>query len=223
MQDSSVVVIVPAFNEGVRLESVLRSLKKTGMTFVVVDDGSADNTASIARKFSKHVLVHKVNIGKGAALKTGCEFAFGRLSAEAVVFVDADSQHDIGALPLFLQGLKAGYPVILGERMIDSSMPLIKIIGNRLASVLVNVLFGMYIPDIPSGYKAMTKWGYRQVKWKSSDYKVELEIAVNIAKKHVRFCSVPIKTIYVDYERGFHFLDALSQIGSLLSWRFSNN
>jgi hypothetical protein len=100
-------------------------------------------------------------------------------------------------------------------------MPLIKIIGNRFASVLVLALFGSYVPDIPSGYKALTKRGYNQVKWSSPDYRVELEIAVRVAKKHLPFSVVPIKTIYSDYQRGFQFLDALQMIGYTLWWRIS--
>ena len=221
MKRSEIVVIIPAYNEAKYITRVLRAVKKTNFRFVVIDDGSSDETAKLAQRHCDHVLVHRVNLGKGAALKTGCEYAFTKLNAQAVIFMDSDAQHNPAELHLFFEQLQAGAHVVFGVRAFDATMPWIKITSNRLASVAVKWLYGTYIPDIPSGYKAMTKWAYSRVKWNSRDYRVELEIAVNVAKRQLQFTTVPVQTIYLDLNRGFHLLDALQMGFDLISWRFT--
>lgn len=213
------VIVIPAYNEAGYIDAVLSAVKRLGMRHVVVDDGSSDDTYALASRATTHVLRHDLNLGKGAALLTGCEYAFGEMDAQAVIFMDSDAQHDSNELPLFLHQLDEGADLVLGVRSFDNQMPLLKIMGNRFASFLVLVLFGQYIPDIPSGFKAMSRKGFRQVRWQSSDYRVELEIAINIARKKLPYATVPVTTIYNDYDRGFQFLDALQMIGSALWWR----
>jgi glycosyltransferase involved in cell wall biosynthesis len=87
-------VIIPGFNEARYLTKVLDKTIKFHQNIIFVDDGSSDNTASIASKKIKQVLVHDVNLGKGAALKTGCDYAFSHLKAKAVILMDSDNQHD---------------------------------------------------------------------------------------------------------------------------------
>ncbi len=212
-------MVLPAYNEAQYLASVLKELNATKYPYVVVDDGSSDETSTIAKRYTKHSIRHRINLGKGAALRTGCEYAFTRLNAQAVIFMDSDAQHKSEELDLFRHQLTEGHLVVLGVRAFDSSMPLIRIMGNRLSSVLVLILFGRYIPDIPSGYKAMTKSAYHKLRLQSSGYNIELEIAVKIARKRLQFTTLPITTIYHDLERGFQPLDTLSLMVDLLKWR----
>lgn len=220
IQKKDVVVVVPVFNESEYIAGVLKNLNKTKYRYVVVDDGSSDNSVLLARKYAEHVLVHRINLGKGAALTTGTEYAFSKLKARAVVFMDSDAQHNPLELDLFLEKLKDGEQVVFGVRSFDTAMPWIKITTNRTASVLVSWLYGVYIPDIPSGFKALTKEAYEQVAWSSTNYSVELEIAVNVAKKRISFSTVPVQTIYLDFNRGFQILDALQMGFDLIRWRF---
>jgi len=216
---SSTWIVIPAYNEEKYIDCVLKKVAKFSKNIVVVDDGSADNTAVIAQKYCSHVLVHKVNLGKGAALKTGCEYAFQKLGAKAVILMDSDDQHDPAKLPEFFQHLKDGSRVVLGERAMNFQMPLIKIIGNRFSSILVLVLFGVYIPDIPSGYKAFTKKAYQKIKWHSSGYEAEVEIAARIAKNKLAFTTITIPTIYHDTDKGMTLLDTFEMIIKVISWR----
>lgn len=213
-------VIIPGMNEEKYVATVLKKVRLQTNNIIFVDDGSKDKTASIAKKYTDHVLSHSVNLGKGAALKTGCEYAFKTLKADAVVFMDSDDQHDPTELPLFFKELQNN-SVVFGVRAFDDKMPLIRIMGNRIASVLIYFLFGSYIPDIPSGFKAMTANAYKQLAWNSSDYAVEMEIAAKTAKYKKRFAVVQIKTIYHDLERGMTILDTLRMITKILSWRIS--
>lgn len=212
-------MVLPAYNEAQYLASVLKELNATKYPYVVVDDGSSDETSTIAKRYTKHSIRHRINLGKGAALRTGCEYAFTRLNAQAVIFMDSDAQHKSEELDLFRHQLTEGHLVVLGVRAFDSSMPLIRIMGNRLSSVLVLILFGRYIPDIPSGYKAMTKKIYHRLKLTATGYNIELEIAVKLARARLPYHTLPITTIYHDLERGFHPLDTFSLMVDLLKWR----
>ncbi len=213
-------VIVPAYNEEKYVAHVLQKLKKTWSNIIVIDDGSHDKTFEIAQKIVPHTLRHPLNLGKGAALKTGCEYAFSVLKAEAVIFFDADDQHDATLLPAFAESLQH-HAVVLGVRSFDTRMPLLRIMLNRLGSVLVLLLFGSYVPDIPCGYKGFTKTAYTYLKWNSRDYAVEMEIAAKIAKNKLDFMTISIPTIYHDLDRGMNLLDTFAVVRQLIAWRLS--
>lgn len=213
-------VIIPGLNEEKYIATVLKKVLKQTKNIIVVDDGSNDSMPKIAQRYTDHILSHSVNLGKGAALKTGCEYAFKKLGADAVVFLDSDDQHDPEELPLFYKALE-DYDVVFGIRSFDDKMPLIRIMLNRLASFVIMVLFGAYIPDIPSGYKAFTKKAYKKIAWNANDYSVEMEIAARTAKYQIKYATVEIKTIYHDFDRGMTILDTVRMITRIISWRIS--
>lgn len=211
-------VVLPAYNEERYIIRVLERLGKVTTNIIVVDDGSSDKTVSLAKKHSKHVLEHSINLGKGAALTTGCDYAFKKCKADAVIFLDSDDQHDPELIPLFIEKLHH-FGAVFGVRSFDNNMPLLRIFLNRFASVLILVLFGKYIPDIPCGYKAITHKTYKKISWKARDYAVEMEIAARVAQYQIPFTSIAIPTIYHDLDRGMNFLDTLTVVTQLLSWR----
>lgn len=101
---NSFYVIVPAYNEGKRIDAVIKLIKKYAKNIIVVDDGSKDNTYDIAKRTGVDVLKHIINLGKGAALKTGCDYAI-KEGARKIVVMDADGQHDPSEIPYFLSYL----------------------------------------------------------------------------------------------------------------------
>ncbi len=212
-------VVIPGFNEEHYLARVLKKVKKFSRLVVYVDDGSVDKSAYIASKFTSHVLTHEVNLGKGAAMKTGAEYAFSILKADAVIFMDADDQHDPREIPRFEERL-AKVEVVFGVRTMGPSVPMLRYMGNKLASVLLNNLFGAYIEDIPSGYKAFTKRAYKKIVWDSTGYEVETEIAVRVLKNKLKFASLGIEAIYHDTDKGMTLLDAMHISTCLMRWRF---
>ena len=217
-----IYVVITAYNEAKYLASFLQKLRTQTPNFIVVDDGSADETAKIAQKFTKHLLVHPVNLGKGAAMKTGADYAFKILQADVVIFMDGDDQHDpldLAKFDNFFMLQKQG--LAFGVRAFDQNMPLYRIFGNRFASVLINLLFGQYLSDIPSGFKAMSRAVYQKLRWQSSDYGVELEIACKTAKYKIPFTEIPIKTIYHDLDRGMSMIDAFKMIYKIILWRIN--
>ncbi len=213
-----IVIVVPAYNESRFIGKFLDKLLTFTKQVVVVDDGSVDKTCDIAQSKGVECLAHLVNLGKGAALKTGCDYAFKKMGADAVVIMDGDDQHVVSDIKLFEKALKDGAQVVLGIRQMDAKMPLMRILGNKSMSILINVLFGRYIADIPSGFKAMTKSAYKSLYWQSSGYEVETEIAVRIAKSRLSFVEVPISTVYHDKDYGFNLLDAAEILLKLPYW-----
>lgn len=218
---SAVWVVVPAYNEVAYLTRFLTKLLKYTQNVVVVDDGSVDNTMNAARKLGVLVLQHQTNLGKGAALRTGCRFAFEELQAQAVILMDGDDQHDPSDLPLFYEALAADHQVIFGIRQEPQNMPWLKLKINRLSSLITALLFGKYILDIPSGFKAFTREAFQQIKWEAADYAVELEIAAKTAKYQIPFTTVCIKTIYHDMNKGFSALNILSMVRHIIKLKLT--
>lgn len=211
-------VIVPAYNESEYLDKVLPKLSSQWKQFILVDDGSSDDTSKIAHRYTPHVLIHQINLGKGAALKTGCEYAFNELQATDVVFFDADDQHDAKYIADMVTLLDT-VPVVFGVRAFNNQMPLLRIMLNRVASIITLIFFGQYIPDIPSGFKALSKSAYQKIKWTSSDYSVEMEIAARVAQYKIPFEVVNIPTIYHDLDRGMTLLDILHMAFNVITWK----
>lgn len=214
----NIVIVVPAYNESRYIGRFLDQLLPITSKVIVVDDGSSDKTREVVTSRGVQCLTHMVNLGKGAALKTGCDYAFKKMGAEAVIIMDGDDQHAVSDLKLFKRELDRGAQVVLGVRQMDAKMPLMRILGNKGMSILINLLFGHYIADIPSGFKAFTKSAYKQISWHSSSYEVETEIAVRLAKSKLPYVEVPISTVYHDKDYGFNLLDAGKILVKLPYW-----
>lgn len=202
-------VVIPAYNEANYISRVLSKVLVETSQVIVVDDGSSDNTYAQALTFPVHVIRHRLNLGKGAAMKTGCEYAFSRLGADAVVMMDADDQHEASELPLFFSALGRGSQVVFGVRQEPKEMPWLRLKMNRLGSFLTYLVFGEYILDIPSGFKAFTGQAYQIIAWEAHNYAVELEIAARTAKAKLRYDYVRIKTVYHDTNKGMTMLDVI--------------
>ncbi len=206
---AKVVIVIPCHNEARHLKNLFKSIKNNcSLQIVLVDDGSTDETFMLASSLTPFVLRHQINLGKGAALRTGCDFAFHHLQADWVIMMDADEQHSAKDLQLFTEAISQNHGLILGVRSFRG-MPYGAVIANKLSSFLLRVLYRQYIPDIPSGYKAISYSVYQQILWPGSGYEVEFEIARAVVHKKIPYQVVKIRTIYPKYVRGMTFLDGL--------------
>src|SRR5258708_14351967 len=143
-----IAVVVPAYNENKRISKVLEKLVDTNLPIIVVDDGSKDQTFNTVKGFKVIALRHKVNLGKGADLKTGAQAAFS-LGAQAVVIMDSDGQHKVEELPKFIQLINSGkYDIVIGSRNLSHGVPLIRYLGNKFASIFIRFLFNIYVSDL---------------------------------------------------------------------------
>lgn len=211
-----VFIVIPAYNEEKRIGPVLAEIKRVGLSSIVVDDGSKDKTLEIAKRYTPFALCHGINIGKGAALKTGCQAAFS-LGAEAVIMMDSDGQHRPEDLPKFVSALKK-CSVVLGRRDF-AGIPLVRLIGNRIISLAVELLFGIKASDILCGFKAFTKKAYDEIRWNSLGYSVETEIVAMTGKKRLTNCEVPVATVYYDKFKGLTILEGMGILLDILKFR----
>ncbi|MBW2996342.1 glycosyltransferase family 2 protein [Candidatus Woesearchaeota archaeon] len=210
-------VIIPAYNEEKRIASVINKVKKYVDNVVVVDDGSKDDTGKVANKTGAFVLVHILNLGKGAGVKTGCDFALKR-GAEKLILIDADGQHDADEIPRFLKALEEA-DVVFGSRGINKKMPWVFRMGNRFLNSMMGFLFGIKLKDTQCGYRAFTAEAYKKVKWRASDYSMESEMIANVGKRHLRYKEIPIETLYLDKYKGTTMFDGIKIGFNLIKWR----
>ena len=168
----NIFLVIPSRDEGKRLDATLKAVSSYFPLnrVVVVDDGSC-TAVKIPPKFPVMLLRHQINLGKGAALLTGTKFAFKK-GADAVIFMDADGQHDPAEIPKFIKHLQKGYDLVLGSRRPKLDTPLVRFLGNKAASLYISLLFGAYVTDLLSGFRAVNKKAFKLLKWQSSNYGV---------------------------------------------------
>ena len=220
MKDKDFFVIIPAYNEVPRIGEVIKGVKKFTKNIIVVDDSSTDKTGEVAKKEKAVVLRHRINLGKGAAMKTGVETAFS-LGAQGVILMDADGQHDPKHIPEFLEKLSQGFDIVFGSRNLSFGVPLVRFLGNKFGSVLISLIFGIYRSDMLCGFMAFTKKTYPKIKWDSSRYGVETEIVARTGKNKLKYIEVPIETIYKDKYKGVTILDAIGILFNIPRWLIS--
>jgi UDP-N-acetylglucosamine---dolichyl-phosphate N-acetylglucosaminyltransferase len=217
MAKDNVWVVIPAYNESKHISSVIKKVKRYAKNIAVVDDGSKDKTYSISVKSGVKALRHIVNLGKGAALKTGCDYALKR-GAEKIIAVDADGQHDPKEIPNFLMALHSA-DIVFGQRRFSKNMPVVFRFGNWFIDKTVKLLFGMDLKDTQCGYRAFTSEAYNKIRWKASDYSMESEMIANSGKKHLKYKVVPIATIYSDKYKGTTVFDGIKIVLNMIKWR----
>src|SRR6201989_1378149 len=124
-------IVVPAFNEASVIGDVIADIRSVFDHVVLVDDGSKDNTGDIALRAGAHLVKHPVNLGQGAAIQTGVEYARSQAGAEVVVTFDADGQHRVKDVVRMIDRLTAEkFDVVIGTRFaehgVQSDVPLLK-------------------------------------------------------------------------------------------------
>jgi glycosyltransferase involved in cell wall biosynthesis len=193
-------VLIPALNAAQTLGQLIAGLMPfVGIeSVVVVDDGSSDETAAIAKAAGAVVLSHGVNRGKGAALRTGFQYVLSSSRDDSVITMDADLQHDPKDVPTFLSAWHSGnLDLILGHRRkIGSGMPAHRILSNTITSALVSARTGVKIRDSQTGFRLIARRVLSSIEVQADGYEAETEILIKAALKGFRIGSVPIATIY---------------------------
>ena len=222
MTMKKVFVVIPAYNEEARLPNLIKKLKKyiDLSNVVVVDDGSKKK---ICNFLPKRVMVvrHGVNLGKGMALKTGCDLV-SKLGAERIVLMDADGQHDPKEIPLFLEDLDKGFRIVFGVRRLEKGMPKWRMAGNTFLRWVTNYLFEIDLNDVWCGYRVFDAKIYKKIIWDSSDYSSDVEMVVNVARNGYLYGERFVGTIYHDKVSmtGTTLHDGLKLLIDLVLWRF---
>jgi glycosyltransferase involved in cell wall biosynthesis len=219
-------VLIPAFNEERTLEHVIDTVLKVpeDLEIVLIDDGSSDDTWRVmeSRVDGDRVrsVRHDVNRGKGAAIRTGLTHARGHI----VLIQDADLEYspdDYGAL---LEPLKTGRAtVVYGSRSFSShaAYSYWYVMGNRLVTLITNVLYNCYLADIETGYKVMPLEVARGLDLHARGFELEPEITAKLLRLNHRIFEVPITYTARSREEGKKLtaMDGVKAVLTLLRYR----
>jgi len=191
-----VAALIPAYQAAATLGEVLLGLQALAEPpeVLVVDDGSRDATALVARQHGARVLSFAANRGKGHALLAG--FAALRDDFDGVVTLDADGQHPPECLPAFVAAAREGAELVLGRRARTPDMPLMRRVANGASSVWATTIAGQRISDSQCGYRLHSRRLLKGTPITPGRYEVETELAVRAARLGFRVVEVEIPTLY---------------------------
>ncbi len=204
MSQDPIFIVVPIYNEVSIISQVIEGIKKASFTnIIVVDDGSTDDPSDAIKKTGAIYIMHTLNRGKGAAVKTGIEAAKS-LGATIIVTIDGDGQHNPADIKRLIQPIQeADCEVVLGVRTHNrAQMPLLKRLANTFADIFIHMLSGLKVNDSQSGFRAYGKHALELINTRSDRYEFDSEIVREIARHQLRYKEVPIETHYTDYSRG---------------------
>jgi glycosyltransferase involved in cell wall biosynthesis len=211
-----VAALVPAYQAEAHLGDVLARLARVpeAIEILVVDDGSTDGTAAIARGAGVRVLALPENRGKGHALVAG--FAALR-GFDGVVSLDADGQHPPECLPAFVRAAEQGADLVLGVRRRSREMPLIRRLANGVSSAWASWLAGQPVADSQCGYRLYGRRMLDRTPITPGRYEVESEVIVRAARLGFRLGAVPIPTVYGTEESQMRTLRDVPRIFGVLA------
>lgn len=200
---SNIFIIIPVYNEATVIAETLHDVLKTGHKVIVVDDGSVDGTAEIVKKFPVYYICHPVNLGQGAALQTGMEFA-KRNDVLAVVHFDADGQHMASDIDRLLKPVLAEEcDVVFGSRFLQPQqrMPAMRRALLKLARY-VNWLFtGVLLSDAHNGLRALSHHAVNAIYFYENRMAHASEILSQINDKALTYKELPVTIRYTAYSR----------------------
>lgn len=190
-------VIIPTYNEAKAIGGLINQIKAKGLEVIIIDDGSSDDTVKIAEVSGAQVLRNQVNLGKGASLIKGYNFAVAQ-GYETVISMDGDGQHSCDDIAKFIQQAEiSSNAVFVGNRMAATGqMPLVRILTNRFMSGLISLITRQRIPDTQCGFRLLKKEVLTRLGLSASKYEIESEVLIRAAHLGFKIESVPVKTIY---------------------------
>ena len=220
-------VIIPVFNEANTINLIVKNVKNTGLAdeIILVDDGSTDGTRDKLEilkrdKFIK-VVLHDINKGKGAAVRTGMEVAKG----DVLLIQDADLEYDPRDYPALLKPIEDGKAdVVFGSRFLGGPRRVAMfwhMVANKLLTFTTNILYNTILSDMETGYKAFRREILNGIRLHANRFDFEPEFTAKILKRNIRIFEVPISFNPRNYSEGkkIKFRDALMAFWTLLKYR----
>ena len=203
-------VVVPVYNEEATLSVVVGKLLSVPclLEIIIVDDCSTDGTAEQARQLAEmheqvRIVRHQRNGGKTAALKTG----FALTSGQIVIVQDADLEYDPADVPALIEPIQRGAAdVVFGSRL-SGGRPqraylFWHLVGNRMLTLLTNVLFNTTLHDMETGYKAFRSEVLRSLHLTRDDFGIEPELTGEVCRRKLRVYELPIAYYGRTYAEG---------------------
>ncbi len=210
-----IAALIPAYQAAAHLGEVLQRLQALDPApdVLVVDDGSRDATAEVAREFGARTHVFAANRGKGNALLAGFELL---ADYDGVVSLDADGQHPPECFPAFARAAEAGADLVLGTRSRNASMPPARRFANGFSSGWTAWLAGQRVTDSQCGYRYYGRDLLRSTPITPGRYEVETEAIVRASRLGFVIAEVEIPTVYGEEKSQIHaFRDVPRIVGTM--------
>lgn len=200
---ADVWVLVPAFNEAEVVGTVVGELRSAFPHVVCVDDGSSDGTADVALEAGAHVVSHPVNLGQGAAIQTGVEYARSQVGARVFATFDADGQHRLTDVITMIERLRCGdVDVVIGTRFASSGaghIPLSKRLILRTAALLSPASRRLGLTDSHNGLRVFNRTVADSLTLTMSGMSHAGEFVSLIDENDWRVTEQPVEILYTDY------------------------
>lgn len=196
-------VVIPLFNEATVIGQVISELREEFLNVVCIDDGSRDGSGDVARAAGARVVRHPINLGQGAALQTGFEYALER-GTKFVVTFDADGQHRVvDALAMLERARNEDLAVVFGSRFLDDRTKpgLMKKIVLKTAVWVTNVTTRTRLTDAHNGLRVIREDALRRIKLRQDRMAHGTEIVVQLGRTGLPYAEQPVEVIYTDYSK----------------------
>lgn len=217
-----IAAVIPAYNEENNIGNVINQVKGLVDFVIVVDDGSFDRTFEVVKDIKDSnifLLKHRVNLGKGAALRTGC-LAATKLGAEIIATIDSDGQHSPEHALKMVEKLKEGnLDVVFSVRQGGNKMPIIRRVGNGLLNWIARSFFNLKLQDLWCGLRVIRVAVLPQINWTGNDYSGEVQMALKVGQNNLRYEEYFIPTVYNNQFKGVMIIDGLKVLLLLVLWR----
>lgn len=231
---SKIIFLIRAYNEATRIIPVIESIFSAGYTHIlIVDDGSKDNTLEVLSRFpSLHIVHHPFNRGGGAALETGFEYIRRNgeiLGIEFVVTFDADGQHHVEDMKVFVEAFKKDptLDLVLGSRFIvktHTNVPLFRrliLLGGQFFTLFIS---GVWLTDAHNGYRMMKLETVKKIRLTMDGMEYGSEFVDEMHHQKCRFAEVPVNVTYTEdtLAKGQHLGGAWRIVTRMLWKKFFN-
>lgn len=203
MKKTKIFAVVAAFNEEKTISAVLADLGKYVDRIIVVDDGSSDKTADMVKGVGVTLLRHLSNLGQGAALQTGFEYA-KKQGANIVITYDADGQFKASDISKLVEPiLQKKADIVLGSRFLGNAIniPLTRLITLKLGIIFTFIFSGLKLTDTYNGLRALNSQALQKINITQNRLAHASEILDQIKAKKLKYTEIPVTVIYTDYSK----------------------
>lgn len=201
--NTDVWVVIPLYNEATVIGGVIEGLLPTFPNVVCIDDGSSDGSGEVARGAGARIVSHPINLGQGAALQTGFEYALER-GAEFVVTFDADGQHRVvDAAAMVERARNEDLSIVFGSRFLDdrTNPGLLKKIVLKTAVAVTNWTTKTRLTDAHNGLRVIRQDALRRIRLKQDRMAHGTEIIAQLGRTKLPYAEEPVEVLYTDYSK----------------------
>lgn len=218
-----IVLVMAAYNEASRIPIVVDDVSKYVDKIIVVDDGSSDGTSLAIKNKKAIVLRHKINLGQGAALQTGFDYA-KELNPEVVITYDADGQFKASEIPKVIRPiLKGETDVVLGSRFMGKveNLSLVRKLILKVGVLFTYIFSEVKLTDTHNGFRAFNLKALNRINITQNRMAHASEIIDQVVNRGVRYIEIPVSVKYDDYSKGKKNQSNLNSLKIVLDIIFS--